>query len=163
MTVHHPSPYARPSKGTATERVWQLADDITARTGRRAQRAQVIDAYVAEGGNANTASTQFHYWARRYTETEGARPEPIDQQAPDAVQLRVESNGRVVIPAEFRMAMELGEGGKVTARIVDGELRIITPVIALRKLREMGRRLAPEGLTVVDEFIAEKRRDSELE
>lgn len=162
MASYYAAAYSRPTKGTATERVWQLADEITRKTGRRAKRKQVIDAYVSEGGNPNTASTQYYYWSQKFKSDEMADATPR-RAGDEPVQLRVKSNGRVLIPAELREAMELGPDGKVTARIVDGELHLITPAVALRKLRDMARKLVPEGASVVDEFIAEKRKEAARE
>ncbi|CAN5617723.1 hypothetical protein BH23PSE1_BH23PSE1_10130 [soil metagenome] len=54
----HARPHSRPAAGTATGRVWDLADAISRAAGRKARRREVIDAYAAEGGNPNTASTQ---------------------------------------------------------------------------------------------------------
>lgn len=155
---HHP----RPAKGTATERVWAIADDISRKQGARARRRQVIEKYVAEGGNPNTASTQYYYWSQKYA------PSDAEQDAPDRgrqnfIQVRVEPNGRVLIPAVLREQMDLGEDGKAAARVVDGELRLISPRMALRKLRERARQLVPDGGSVVAEFIAEKREEAERE
>lgn len=161
--MHSLSHYTRPAKGTATERVWAIADDITRRTGRRAKRQQVIEKYVAEGGNPNTASTQYYYWSRKYADRDAAPDESAGRGQTDRMRLRVESNGRVLIPASLREQMDLGEDGKVTARVVDGELRLIAPRTALRRLREKARRLVCDGTSVVDEFIAEKRKEARRE
>ncbi|GIL01712.1 MAG: hypothetical protein BroJett030_16110 [Alphaproteobacteria bacterium] len=162
MSSYYASVYTRPSKGTATERVWEIADEITRKNGRRARRKQVIDAYVAEGGNANTASTQYYYWSQKFDADNGAEKLPT-RSSGQSFQLRIESSGRLVVPAELREAMELGPDGRVTARVVDGELRLVTPSVALRKLREMARKLVPDGRSMVDEFIAEKREEAARE
>ncbi len=154
----HSKPHTRPAEGTATARVWELADAITAANGRKARRGEVVEAYVAEGGNANTASTQFYYWSQSAERTE-APPELL--RGP--LQLRIGEDGGLVLPPELTAGIELGADRRVTARVVDGELRLITPVVALRKLRATAKALAPEGMSVVDEFIAEKRREAERE
>lgn len=155
MGLHQTSPYHRPSKGSVTERVWQVADEITARNGRKARRKDVIEAFVAEGGNANTASTQYYYWSLKHAEAVGA---PVSRPAVDGPwALRVDGSGRLQLPQELREAMALGESGRVTARLVDGELRLLTPEIALRKLQAKARELGLEGRNIVDEFIAERR------
>jgi antitoxin PrlF len=170
MGLHHASPYTRPGKGGATERVWQIADDLTRRHGRKARRKDVIDVYVAEGGNANTASTQYYYWSQ----AEDARRAGTDDRSPAAgvtkskqaaepVALQVDGSGRLVIPQELREAMLLGESGRVTARVVNGELRLISPEAALREMQARARKLLPAGGSVVDEFIAEKRAEAESE
>ena len=63
-TVGTKHPMPRP--GTRTRRVWDISDAITRETGRRAQRREVIERYVAEGGNPNTGNTQYQYWKTDY-------------------------------------------------------------------------------------------------
>ena len=57
------TPYPRPSEGTITGQVWDIADTIQEQTGR-AQREDVIKACMGKGININTASTQFSYWRK---------------------------------------------------------------------------------------------------
>ncbi len=156
----HAGAHARPAEGTATARVWELADAITAEKGRRARRGEVVEAYVAEGGNANTGSTQYYYWSRA---TRKPQPKTLGKLPRGPMQLRVGEDGGLVLPAELTTGIELGPDRKVTARLVDGELRLITPRVALRKLRTAAKALAPEGMAVVDDFIVEKRREAERE
>lgn len=158
MTVHS-GPYSRPADGTATGRVWQIADAITRREGRKARRREVVEAYVAQGGNPNTASTQYYYWSQA-TGEQGAPPPPAPR---GGFQLRVDPSGRITLPPELVAGLDLRDDGRITARLVDGELRLITPQAALRRLRATARAAAPDGMAVVDEFIAEKRREAELE
>lgn len=53
--------YPRPTKGTKTGRVWEIADELLAKDGQ-ASRESVIRACMDEGLNVNTASTQYSYW-----------------------------------------------------------------------------------------------------
>ena len=46
----------RPTLGTQTGRVWDLADQLSRELGRKAKRKEVLEAYAREGGNTNTAS-----------------------------------------------------------------------------------------------------------
>jgi bifunctional DNA-binding transcriptional regulator/antitoxin component of YhaV-PrlF toxin-antitoxin module len=149
-------PHSRPAAGTATARVWELADAISARAGRKARRREVVEAYAAEGGNPNTASTQYYYWSR------AQEPAATPARAGGSLRLTVDGQGRVTLPPEVLEGIELGPDGRVTARLLDGELRLITPRVALRRLRAIARRLGP-GESVVDEFIAEKRREAARE
>lgn len=71
--------------------------------------------------------------------------------------------GRIVIPAAMRSAMLVDESGRLTARVVDGELRVLAPKAALFKLRRMARENAPGGVSVVDELIAERRAEARRE
>ena len=50
----------RPNSGK-TLRAWQTADEITIEKGRRAERSEVRERVLAEGGNPNTANTDSRY------------------------------------------------------------------------------------------------------
>ena len=77
--------------------------------------------------------------------------------------LRVAEDGRIVIPAAMRSAMLVDDSGRLTARVVDGELRVLAPKAALFKLRRMARENSPGGVSVVDELIAERRAEARRE
>ena len=77
--------------------------------------------------------------------------------------LKIGPGGRVVIPAEFRRAMEVEEGDVVTAILEDGELRLIGINVAVRKAQAWVRKYVPEGVSLVDELIEERRREAEEE
>ncbi len=157
------SPYTRPSKGNKTERVWELADEITRRRGRRAKRKEVVEAYVAEGGNMNTASTQFHYWNLKQDENALTRKAVASISLAGPVQLALEANGRVLIPLELRNAMGLTGEKHLFARLVDGELHLMSPAEAIKRAQQMVRQHIPAGVSLVDELLADRRRDAELE
>lgn len=153
----------RPLPGSATARVWEIADDLLRRRGALPSGREVADLYVAEGGNEGTAFTQYSHWKKAYQnhfKRGSTAPKPEEGRV---LQLRVDPAGRLVIPQDALAGMELGPDGRVTARLQDGELMLMSPRVALRRLRKAARELAPEGMAVVDEFIAEKRREAELE
>ena len=77
--------------------------------------------------------------------------------------LKFDSEGRLAVPAAFRKAMEVGEGGEVFARVVDGELRVATAEVALRRVQEMVRRMIPSNESLVDSLIADRREEAARE
>ena len=77
--------------------------------------------------------------------------------------LRVASNGRLVIPAEMRAAMLMDDSGHLTARVVQGELRMLAPRAAVRRLQAMLRDTVPAGVSLADELIAERRAEAQHE
>ena len=79
------------------------------------------------------------------------------------MQLTIGADGRVVIPAEMRAAMQIGTDGKVTARVTDGEFYMIAPKVAIRRVRDMVRRTIPAGVSLADELIAERRAEAHME
>jgi AbrB family looped-hinge helix DNA binding protein len=77
--------------------------------------------------------------------------------------LKIGPGGRVVIPADFRRAMEIKEGDVVTALLEDGELRLIGLEVALRRAQELVRKYVPEGVSLAEELIEDRRREAEEE
>ena len=149
----------RPHPGTLTGRVWEIADEITHEKGRRAERREVIERYVAENGNRNTAGTQYQYWKKHHEEprsvsvpTSSGELREVEPQP-----LKVASDGRVLIPLDMREAMVLGEDGRVTARVEAGELRLVSPAVAVRQVQARMQKFKKPGESIVDQFLAERR------
>ena len=147
--------------GSRTGRVWEIADALSERLGRRADRKAVVDACVAEGGNPNTASTQYFHWKQAYDARRGGRQDTLGSVPPS--RLAVGRDGRLVIPSEMRAAMLLGDEAAVTAEVVDGELRILSPKAAVRRVQALARRLDKGRGSAVDELIAERREEARRE
>lgn len=148
--------YSRRGSETKTGRVWEIADQITRQQGRMARRSEVMNAYSAEGGNPNTASTQYSHWRKRY-ETEKPRRAPWAPGTKGKVTLVIGSDGRLLVPLEFRSMMMIGEDGKVQASLEEGELRIISPKLAVRRIQQAISELDQGQGSAVDELIAERR------
>ncbi len=72
-------------------------------------------------------------------------------------------NGRVVIPAQFRKALGVAEGDTLMMTLEDGTIRILTPRKALQRVQEMVRRYVPEGVSLADELIQERRAEAARE
>lgn len=82
------------------------------------------------------------------------------------MRLKIDAAGRIVIPAEMRAAMMVKPGDTVTAQLVDGEFRIVSPGVALKRVRAFARRWKaqhPDEASVVDELIAERRQEARRE
>lgn len=100
----------RPSAGTQTGKVWEIADKISSTHNRPANRAEVTEAGKAAGINESTITTQFGQWRRFYgikkentpaapKEKKGkakggevANPTDTDKANADAEQVIAESN-----------------------------------------------------------------------
>ncbi len=77
--------------------------------------------------------------------------------------LRVNENGRVVIPASFRKAMGISAGDEVVLRMEEDELRITTLKRRLERAQRRVRRYVEPGRSLVDELIAERREAAKRE
>jgi AbrB family looped-hinge helix DNA binding protein len=76
---------------------------------------------------------------------------------PPETRLRVNENGRVVIPAAFRKALGINVGDEVVLRIEDNELRITTMKHRIERAQRLVRRHVKQDTSLVDELIAERR------
>src|SRR5216684_1604401 len=77
----------------------------------------------------------------------------IDAEA----RLRVNENGRVVIPAAFRKALGINAGDEDVLRMEDDELRITTLKRRIERAQRLVRKHVKPGTSLVDELIAERR------
>lgn len=73
------------------------------------------------------------------------------------------SNGRLVIPAKFRHALGIEEGDDLLLEFEDGELRLTSRQRALRRAKDLVRQYVPEGTSLADELIAERREEASRE
>jgi AbrB family looped-hinge helix DNA binding protein len=80
-----------------------------------------------------------------------------------AMRAKIDKGGRIVIPAEIRQQLGVCAGDTVLLRLNDGELRIYTLDHAARKARAIVRKYVPEGISLADELIAERRTEAERE
>jgi AbrB family looped-hinge helix DNA binding protein len=71
--------------------------------------------------------------------------------------MRVNENGRVVIPASFRKRLGIHVGDEVVLQIQDDELRITTLKRSIERAQRLVRKHVKPGTSLVDELIAERR------
>lgn len=81
----------------------------------------------------------------------------------EQVSAHVAENGRLVIPATFRRALGLEDGGDVVLRLENDELRIVTKRQQVANLKRLMRRRISNGRSLVDELISERREASKRE
>jgi len=79
------------------------------------------------------------------------------------VRLRINQNGRVVIPASYRKFMGIKPGDEVVLRIEDNELRITTLKRRLEGAQRRIRKYVKPGRSLSDELIAERREAAKRE
>ena len=73
---------------------------------------------------------------------------------------RVGPAGRISIPAAFLGALGLREGDDVQLHLADKELRIVSKAVAIARVQALVRQHVPDGVSLVDELIAERRREA---
>ena len=81
----------------------------------------------------------------------------------DETRVRVNENGRVVIPASFRQALGINAGDEVVLRVEDDELRITTMKHRIERAKRLVRRHIKPGTSLVADLIAERRKAAKRE
>lgn len=79
--------------------------------------------------------------------------------------LKLDSAGRIVVPAAMRAAMLAKAGDTLVAQVVDGELRVVSREWIMRRIDEEAEKFkaANPGVSLVDELIADRREEFRLE
>jgi len=77
-------------------------------------------------------------------------------------EIKVGRQGRIVIPAQLREELGVGEGDVLSLRVEDDRLLMETRLAALERLRRRFREAA-KGRDLVAELIAERREEARRE
>ena len=77
--------------------------------------------------------------------------------------VKVVEGGKLVIPAAFRREMGVKPGDTVIVELDHGELRVRSLSSAIRRVQERMRELNPEGRSLADELIADRRAEAARE
>lgn len=77
--------------------------------------------------------------------------------------LKMKADGRVVIPASFRRALGVRAGDEVVLRLEDNELRITTLKHRVARAQRLVRKHIRAGVSLVDELIADRRKEAKNE
>ncbi len=77
--------------------------------------------------------------------------------------VKVIEGGKLVIPARFRRELGIGVGDTLVVELADGALHVRSLESAIRKAQAIVRGFVPEGASLVDELIAERRAEAERE
>lgn len=79
------------------------------------------------------------------------------------VRTKVTQGGRIVIPAEMRRQLGIEIGEEVNLTLEDDSVKISTQKIALRRIQEAVKLFGPRDVSIVDELIADRRKEAENE
>lgn len=79
------------------------------------------------------------------------------------VRIKVAPNGRIVIPSKFRKALGVENGGELLLRKGEMGLELYTVAQAVDALQKYFRQFKKPGESMVDEFLAERKREVERE
>lgn len=124
--------------------------DIARFLGIRYQHVRnTLEQSRAPRNGAEAPSTALAEGAGRF---DGSAPGDVSRRP-----LQVDAEGRLTLPPDMLAAMMLRPGDGVTARVEDGELRVIAPPVAIRRAQRIASKYKRPDESVVDEFLAERR------
>jgi bifunctional DNA-binding transcriptional regulator/antitoxin component of YhaV-PrlF toxin-antitoxin module len=89
--------------------------------------------------------------------------EHVAQPRAVSVVLNVTEDGRVIIPAKALAELGIEAPGSVNASLVEGEVVLDTLAATVKRMQAYYRQFIPEGVSLVDELIAERRAEAERE
>ena len=75
------------------------------------------------------------------------------------LQMEVMSNGTVTIPPELYASMGWQRGEKLIVQVEDGEIKIFSQAQAIARAQAWVASFVPEGRSLSDELIAERRQE----
>lgn len=76
---------------------------------------------------------------------------------------KIDSQGRILIPAAVREAMKMQPGGHVAMYLDDEGLHLVTSHLAFGRTRRELAKHVPRGVSLADELIAERRAEAARE
>lgn len=74
--------------------------------------------------------------------------------------VKLVEGGKLVIPAVFRREMGVKPGDTLIVEMDEGELRVRSLPSAIQRVQARMRKLNPEGRSLADELIADRRAEA---
>jgi AbrB family looped-hinge helix DNA binding protein len=81
----------------------------------------------------------------------------------DAQRVKVVHGGKLVIPASMRRQLGISTGDTVLVDVDDGELRVRTMPRAIERAQAIVRQYVPDGSSLADELIVDRRGEADRE
>jgi len=88
---------------------------------------------------------------------------PFEGQPQTAKRIVVGKGGEVRIPQFMLDALGVKQGDALLVRFENDELRLYTPAVAGRRVQELVRQYIPQGVSLADELIDERRAEARRE
>ncbi len=83
-------------------------------------------------------------------------PAPVQQQV-EHFRATLGPGGRIVIPAAIRRRMEIKEGDALVGTVDGKEVKLRSLNELILQAQEITQKYVPEGVSLVDEFLKERR------
>jgi bifunctional DNA-binding transcriptional regulator/antitoxin component of YhaV-PrlF toxin-antitoxin module len=79
------------------------------------------------------------------------------------VKTTIEEDGRITLPNEYCQILGLRTGDEVILRLEAGGVRILNPHAAIQQAQALVRQYIPEGRSLSQELIDQRREESQRE
>ncbi len=150
-------------------------DDLTAEAGSKSNKSRCLRAAGYERGDiARYLGVRYQFVYNVDTaprpnakqlppvEDTPARQKSSEPDAPTPMWLwtTVGKGGTIRFPAEFLETMDVAEGDQVQLALAGEDVRVLSRAAAIRELQKNVRRHVPEGVSLVDELLAERRAET---
>jgi len=76
---------------------------------------------------------------------------------------KVLDGGRLILPVEYRRTLNINPGDSVVIELDGDELRVRSRDAGLRRIQERLRKYIPEGVSLADELIVDRRAEAARE
>jgi AbrB family looped-hinge helix DNA binding protein len=86
-----------------------------------------------------------------------------EDETSESNRVRVGEGGQVVLPQALLKTLNISPGETLVAVTDDGEIRLMPVATAVRKAQALVRQYVPEGISLVDELLEDRRREVERE
>jgi len=136
---------------------------------KQTSKADKIRALAAKGESradiARALGIRYQQVRNVLVREEAKAAEQLKELGTDAkrAKIRVGPGRQVVLPLALSDALALKAGDVLFARIDDGELRLLTREAVTRRVQALAREFVPEGVSLVDELLEDRRREVEAE
>lgn len=81
----------------------------------------------------------------------------------NSIKTIIKEGGRIVIPVAFRKALGIKTGDEVVITLENDEIKVISSRQAVARAQTLVRSYIPEGRSLSDELIRERRNESKYE
>ncbi len=90
----------------------------------------------------------------------GTDPLPPKDTGQRVTNARIDSAGRLLVPAPFRKALEVKAGDEVNLMLKDGVLEVRSLHVAIREVQALVRRHVSKRKSLVKELIKDRRQEA---
>lgn len=123
-------------------------------------RYQFVRNVLVEAERRAKAAATTPPGGRQEAQSDSSVPQPDPHQA---FRVEIGPDGEVRLPKHLLGAAGTGPGRHLLARFDDDEIKLVTPEATSRKIHAWARKHVPEGVSLVEELLAERRREFERE